>query len=250
MKEGNNFIPGIYNWCDRWCEHCPLTHKCRNFYMQQQRKTEDFQNELPDELDDNLSESLFMFEQMADELGFSLDTTQEESESIHALEEAQEILIDSHPLVEMAEFYFKKGKEWVDLELFTNDFGALKFISDTHVLNAEELESHLNLIGDAMEVVEWYLFFIPGKIKRSLQDQMDDFWNQFPEEERSDLGSAKIAILSIERSIEAWATIHKFFPKDERIVELVANLEKLRSGMVEVFPNYLKFIRPGFDSKE
>jgi len=218
--------------------------------MQQRRNTEDFQKELPEELEDDQSQSLFKFEQMADELGFSLDTTQEESESIHALEKAQEILIDSHPLVEMAETYFKKGKQWVDLELFTNEFGSLKFISDTHVLNAEELESYLNLIGDAMEVVEWYLFFIPGKIKRSLQDQMDDFWNQFPEEERSDLGSAKIAILAIERSIQAWGTFHQFFPKDERIVDILVILKNLRTGMVEVFPNFQKFIRPGFDSTE
>lgn len=250
MKDENNFIPGIYNWCDRWCERCSLTYKCRNFHMEQQRKAEDLQKEWPEELAHNLSETFSMLEQVADELGFTLDTSQEESESIHTLQEAQGILIDSHPLIEMAEIYFNKGKQWVDLELFTIEFERLKLLCDTHVLRAEELESSLNLLGDAMEVVEWYLFFIPGKIKRSLQDQMDDFWDRFPEEERSDLGSAKIAILAIERSIEAWCTIQQFFPKDERIVEIVPILKNLRSGMVEVFPNYPKFIRPGFDSDE
>ncbi|MDY6953748.1 MAG: hypothetical protein SWE60_19750 [Thermodesulfobacteriota bacterium] len=25
------FISGIHNYCDRWCERCPLTSRCMNF---------------------------------------------------------------------------------------------------------------------------------------------------------------------------------------------------------------------------
>src|SRR5881409_1132438 len=28
------FIPGIYNYCDRWCERCPLSHRCLNYAME------------------------------------------------------------------------------------------------------------------------------------------------------------------------------------------------------------------------
>ena len=31
LAESGNFIPGIYNYCDRWCERCPLTSKCLNY---------------------------------------------------------------------------------------------------------------------------------------------------------------------------------------------------------------------------
>ena len=24
------YIPGIYNYCDRWCERCPFTSQCLN----------------------------------------------------------------------------------------------------------------------------------------------------------------------------------------------------------------------------
>ena len=24
------FIPGVYNYCDRWCERCPLSNRCFN----------------------------------------------------------------------------------------------------------------------------------------------------------------------------------------------------------------------------
>src|SRR5688500_10207507 len=29
------FIPGIYNYCDRWCERCALSHRCLNYAMEQ-----------------------------------------------------------------------------------------------------------------------------------------------------------------------------------------------------------------------
>ena len=25
------YIPGIYNYCDYWCERCAFTKRCRNF---------------------------------------------------------------------------------------------------------------------------------------------------------------------------------------------------------------------------
>ncbi len=32
-----NFIPGIYNYCDRWCERCPFTDRCMNYAMEKRR---------------------------------------------------------------------------------------------------------------------------------------------------------------------------------------------------------------------
>jgi len=28
------FIPGIYNYCDRWCERCPFTSRCLTYAME------------------------------------------------------------------------------------------------------------------------------------------------------------------------------------------------------------------------
>ena len=33
MPDGD-FIPGIYNYCNRWCERCIYTDKCRTFAME------------------------------------------------------------------------------------------------------------------------------------------------------------------------------------------------------------------------
>src|SRR4030065_1275283 len=43
------FIPGIYNYCDRWCERCPQTSRCLNFAMSEKEfadpETRDIRNE-------------------------------------------------------------------------------------------------------------------------------------------------------------------------------------------------------------
>ena len=33
LAQDPNFISGIYNYCDRWCERCPFTARCMNFAM-------------------------------------------------------------------------------------------------------------------------------------------------------------------------------------------------------------------------
>jgi len=33
LADNPRFIPGIYNYCDRWCERCPLTARCLNYAM-------------------------------------------------------------------------------------------------------------------------------------------------------------------------------------------------------------------------
>lgn len=43
------FIPGIYNYCDRWCERCPQTSYCLNFAIVQEEfsdpEEQDIRNE-------------------------------------------------------------------------------------------------------------------------------------------------------------------------------------------------------------
>ena len=35
METQDGFIVGVYNYCDRWCERCPLTSRCRVFAEEQ-----------------------------------------------------------------------------------------------------------------------------------------------------------------------------------------------------------------------
>jgi hypothetical protein len=128
---------------------------------------------------------------------------------------------------------------WLDLFSPHNKFFQGKSF-DSILANSEPLK-------DAVNVIEWYLVFIPVKLNRALQEQLDGFWADYPDEERGDLGSAKISALAIERSMGAWGLLLNLFPNDGALLDILAVLERMRKGLLEVFPNYPKFIRPGFD---
>ena len=251
MKEDQRFVPGIYNWCDRWCERCPQTDRCRVYEREEDRKKNDPDKDWTEVVADNFAETLQMLQKMAYEMGIDLDSEEfkEETSAQLALEEAQEVIAENHPLHEFSEQYWKKGKAWLDSPFFKEKLLQWKSLVEMGVMDLNLAESNLRTAEEALEVINWYLFFIPVKIKRALHDQMEDFWDQYPDEERSDLGTAKIAAIAIERSIGAWGMFFKLFPEEEELFEILALLEKMRRGLIEVFPNYPKFIRPGFDDQ-
>jgi len=36
LAKDPRFIPGIYNYCDRWCERCPFTSRCMNYALSEE----------------------------------------------------------------------------------------------------------------------------------------------------------------------------------------------------------------------
>ena len=78
----------------------------------------------------------------------------------------------------------------------------------------------------------------------------DDGWEEENGYPKDSDGSAKVAIISIERSIEAWASIMQIIPEaEDKIIDILSLLQKsLRLAEAE-FPEARKFIRPGFDEQ-
>jgi hypothetical protein len=61
-------------------------------------------------------------------------------------------------------------------------------------------------------------------------------------------GSAKIALIAIDRSIGAWAILHREFPdREDETLKILAELQRLRNFLECEFPEARAFIRPGFD---
>ena len=76
---------------------------------------------------------------------------------------------------------------------------------------------------------------------------MPEMLKEYPKD--SD-GSAKVALIGLDRSIAAWGAVRSHFPKEEdSIFELLIGLGRLRSKVEEVFPNARSFVRLGFDDK-
>ena len=69
-----NHIPGIYNYCDRWCERCPFTSRCLNYEMSEEKFGDLEDGDLSNEvfwqrLSETLQETMSMLKEMAEERG-------------------------------------------------------------------------------------------------------------------------------------------------------------------------------------
>jgi uncharacterized protein YdhG (YjbR/CyaY superfamily) len=86
------FIPGIYNYCDRWCERCAFTARCLNYAMGQEMEADasqsrDSENEaFWDKLHETFESTMEETEDPAEEMDFDLDE-EELQESIREQEE-------------------------------------------------------------------------------------------------------------------------------------------------------------------
>jgi hypothetical protein len=61
-------------------------------------------------------------------------------------------------------------------------------------------------------------------------------------------GSAKVALIGIDRSIAAWRLVQLSLPdRLDSIVPLILQLERLRKRVEKSFPEARDFVRPGFD---
>lgn len=49
LAGNKNFISGIYNYCDRWCERCAFTARCMNFAMARQSADDPAANDINNE---------------------------------------------------------------------------------------------------------------------------------------------------------------------------------------------------------
>jgi hypothetical protein len=133
-------------------------------------------------------------------------------------------------------------------------------------------------IQDAVAVIRWYQFFIAVKLMRALSgaieadddedlsdddelsmDFLTDYEAADDEEvdydeitartERMDAnGSAKVALVAMDRSIAAWRSLQISLPdKSETIKSMLVELSGLRVSVEARFPRARDFIRPGLD---
>ena len=125
LAADERFIPGIYNYCDRWCERCPQTLRCLNFSLSEEEfsdpETRDIRNEaFWRKLSGILQEALELLREAGKKWGIDLETLDSvsDTESIRANDEAAEkhvIFRAVKGYSKMAEVWFK-GKEGLFVE--------------------------------------------------------------------------------------------------------------------------------------
>jgi hypothetical protein len=136
----------------------------------------------------------------------------------------------------IAKKYSLKVHKW----LVKNDHSIKEQAKRTATIGDETFVAFI----DALEVIGWYSVFISAKVHRAhfkLENLDDDLFND-------NLGTAKIALIAITRSIEAFTFAYKHWPeKEDDILSFLSGLLKIKRMMLQEFPNAMEFKRPGFD---
>jgi hypothetical protein len=235
------FIPGIYNYCDRWCERCSKTSRCLNFALSEEEfadpESRDIRNEaFWKKMTEVFSDTLELLKEAAREHGVDLETL--DAQSSPEEDKKTEEMAENHEVCRAARTYGHLVDGW--FTAVGNLFPA------SPAFDGEEMS-----LEEALEVVRWYQHFIYVKLMRAVRGELEDRDEELDEFPRDSDGSAKIALIAIDRSIGAWGTIYAHdLLRDEKTLRLVAYLDRLREEVENAFPGARPFIRPGFDTTE
>ncbi len=219
MKESlsrKGVISGIYNYCDRWCKYCEMSGKCALF-IQEQMIREEFEKE----------------EAPLEQVKVIMEVTGE------MLEEAmQEIGIPSIPETLASESSLPGPKD-NELTRQSMDYGLQVF----KWLNEMEIPEDTGVVSAALEVVQFYSTLIGAKMYRAvIMDEPDE------DSQYDSNGSAKVALLSIDKSLNAWMVLYEHLAdRQDMILARMRELTCLRDQLEKKFPHARTFVRPGFD---
>lgn len=252
LAQDLKLIPGIYNYCDRWCERCPFTSRCLNYAMGEEDRDDPDSHDIKSKafwkkLEESLKLAIELLEDMAQEQGIDLNDIDTE-EAIREHERSREAAA-SHELSQRANQYADMAEHWYEAnkQIFKQREKDLK--KELSIgLEQKKLLDEARSIVDATEVIAWYQHQIYVKIMRALTNPEID--EKFEDEIQNDSnGSAKVALIGMDRSIAAWARLTEHFPdQSDEILDILLHLDRLRKKTEKIFPNARAFKRPGFDT--
>ena len=247
MAQDPKFIAGIYNYCDRWCERCAFTDRCMTFAMEQEE--DERQGGPPRDatefwrrFESSLAVTQELVADMAKEQGIEF-----EDGDLAELQRQQQRHdeAENHPLAKAAFAYDELVAEW-----FQTGHTALRAKEEEILaqakLGVERVKEEVIGLTDVVEIIRWYQPQIYVKLMRALD--VDREFEAKSGQPRDSDGSAKVALIGMDRSIAAWLGMKEFFPdKTDSILTLLVQLDRLRRATEGEFPGARRFVRPGFD---
>ncbi len=252
LAENPQFSKGIYIYCDRWCERCPFTSRCLNFALGDEQfadpESRDITNKLFwQKLSETFQVTLDLLKEAAEREGIDLDSL--DIEELGGEERFNEEVAENHECCRAAKVYGEMVDDWFDSardifeqkedELNLNVLPEIPYVSPFGESDSFE---------DAVQVIRWYQHQIYVKLMRAIRGDLEEkpeIFDEFPSD--SD-GSAKVALIAIDRSIAAWGEVRNHYPlSDSDILDLLVHLDRIRRKVERVFPDAREFIRPGFD---
>jgi hypothetical protein len=161
----------------------------------------------------------------------NLEMTPDESAEFEKQEEARHARIEAATLSKTAQAFTMRSHDWL-----TARYDTLRIAADP-------------ILAEALDVAMHDSLFIGAKLHRALDgrarhrhgeevddDPVQNDWN----------GSAKVALISLERSEAAWRVITEA-TSDPAAHTIADAVRDLRALVHAEFPRAMAFVRPGFD---
>jgi hypothetical protein len=252
MEHESAHILGIYNYCDRWCERCAFTSRCRAYATETEAGVDPAASDVRNAafwegLGRSLLKAQQMLTEMARERGIDLDAIMAAGEGVAeppAVDEAR------RALCEEACAYSDRVDEWFEaagplLKEKGRDLASAARMGLPGVDSLTEADA----IHDAVEVIRWYSSLVAAKLARGAQmhaEVEDDPELTRIGREDAD-GSAKVALVGMDRSIAAWNRLYDSLASgQDGILDVLVQLARVRRATEQLFPNARAFVRPGF----
>lgn len=246
-------IAGIYNYCDRWCERCTFTSRCAVYEDESSLTPEeiDIQNKaFWDRIGNNFMKARDLLQKAAEHFGVNLENLPDEPEEVQERKERIKIESRQHPLSKLTLQYSGMARDWLKTQPgMLERLDTLKTGLTLGVESTEGAKKETGTIRDSLTIIQWYMTFIHVKLVRALMGKLkDDGWEEENGFQRDFDGSAKIALIAIDRSMQAWSALFEILPeKEDDFLKILGTLEKIRTMARGEFPKGEAFIRPGFD---
>lgn len=234
----DNFIPSIYNYCNRWCERCHFTDKCRLYADEEAmglhgEKQNPEREDRTEQLKNSFNKTFQMIEYIAKDMGIDF---KEPGEDILKKEKKKNSRAKEVPLMSKAQDYTKSVSVW-----FTESINNTSLTENNGFLKNP-------VIIEAFEVINWYHVMISAKVFRSVKGAMESE----DEHRMYDVnGSAKMVLEGLKESRKAWEIIIRELPEFRNDgLDFINQLTDIEQGITNKFPDAPGFIRPGIDEKK
>lgn len=257
-----DYIIGIYNACDYWCDRCAFTRRCRNFAMGEELEEKcvsarsDEENQAKwDSADAAFGQARKRLDELAaerfDDMLSDVDDVPDEGEfeRFQTEQDAHDREVVRHFVVKAAEAYRQVVAAWLksvgsEVKEATDRLIAQEKFSPETGNAREEIER----LEELFDVVSWYHTLLVPKTHRMISGLLklpeQTAWN-----DGSDIfGTGKLLLVSIDRSLSAWSQLLPAFPtQEDAILGFLVRLDHLRRGIERAAPQARAFVRPGLD---
>lgn len=230
-------IAGIYNYCNRWCERCPLGHRCA--VNSRHSGDQEWMDNLTKKMKSpDVSSPLALNEDEEEPPGPVIPDS-EEGKTLSEIPDPFE-----HTLVRGINELMKELTAVLDA---LDDYWTAQ-VQNNHfqppvLRGKEEIQ-----VDNARDILTWYRPFLPGKVVRAVAGFLEDPQAQPVSSDWN--GTAKVVLMGLDHCLGSIHSLQKHCSGNfsRKLQRFNQRSEEYRQQFREVFPHTEIFCRPGFDT--